>query len=439
MHRIAIKDPAMFGTAFTVHSGCWQAFAKHFEPGELILDRILDVLKTVPFPFSETRIYMTLATEHYWRLLESNHRDTAYDSRLLLFDQEELPHLELRNLPEDRFSREVQRLPFPQKGTTRGNIFEGLPFDILMMIGSHLWTKDAFNFCSVSRETYAISLFDWQWFWKSRFLLDGEFGYLNFLVEDETRVFSSKDIYWRCIYSRAKELQHGKTFSILRFYRKHRQRLEWFRDRYRMVRAPEWKIDSSQRSLSKSLRWTKVKRRFRCDTGGPDCAFNYHAHDHPKFNQTVILHPSVYQLKISILEEEEETYVTGIELISRDMERPNTIFGYSIPNKQVTIDIETPRMLRGFDISKGEARICALRVYTGSSYDESLRNSPQWIGKPNTTLITRLVSKSEIIGLWGKFDVSKISSKISVRASNEKKLQYCKMNEISIGRIKEPA
>ncbi|KAJ6014275.1 hypothetical protein N7540_008866 [Penicillium herquei] len=51
------------------------------------------------------------------------------------------------------------------------------------------------------------------------------------------------------------------------------------------------------------------------------------------------------------LENLEENYITGLELISNDESIPNGTMGYRNPNgKLITVDIESPNQLRGFRI-----------------------------------------------------------------------------------------
>lgn len=123
---------------------------------------------------------------------------------------------------------------------------------------------------------------------------------------------------------------------------------------------------------------------------------------HTPFSQVVLLESSIIGLGVSILREGTETYVTGLDLLNADPERPNIILGYRLPGQSVTINLYGEQMI-GFAVIVGEAGIHAIRPI----FNENITTS--WIGLPEgskNSKTTELVLEQDIKAISGKFDVS---------------------------------
>ncbi|OQE26865.1 hypothetical protein PENSTE_c005G04226 [Penicillium steckii] len=190
-----------------------------------------------------------------------------------------------------------------------------------------------------------------------------------------------------------------------------------------MTRSSHRGLDKSEKAMYMKLKldWKTVTAQYHpCERHKCVewlCIDNGHPR-HLKFQQTVILHPSLYQIKVSVLFHDKRAYITGMELIFREKERPNQIFGHYVPDQNIMIDIGSPKLLAGFEVAKDHRGITAMRILTRlklatpieDSDDSKQLESTRWFGVPPLEHnIIRLVSKAEIIALHGKFDVSKNS------------------------------
>lgn len=86
--------------------------------------------------------------------------------------------------------------------------------------------------------------------------------------------------------------------------------------------------------------------------------------------QFIYMPHSLTRIDVSILQEMDITYVTGMEFVSQY--QPNINIGYKIPGGQVMMDIQS---LRGFEVAIGSGGIRALRFITHS-------NALEWLGRP---------------------------------------------------------
>jgi hypothetical protein len=151
------------------------------------------------------------------------------------------------------------------------------------------------------------------------------------------------------------------------------------------------------------------------------------------FEQSLLKYESLCRIGISVFEQHSKnvkdytTFITGFELISKERDQPNKIFGYRIPGKQVYIDLESWEDLRGFEYSMSREGIHAIRLC-------HLRTS-HWVGspKPDETKWERLVSDREIAGIWGAFDVRRIRYLTIAWSLLIYFYQNCKMVKLAIG------
>jgi hypothetical protein len=243
-----------------------------------------------------------------------------------------------------------------------------------------------------------VVVFGIQSFWKSRFSVNGDRGFLNCLAEDP-RSYESKD--WRLIYRCTAKIDwsHEHLWSKRRRWRNNR----WLRERCSMIRASKEQVASNQKLLGE-LCWKEVSTRVRCDRDGRHgkkwrkCR-TCHA-KHNIFSQVALLESSITGLAVCVIREGADTYVTGFDLLYADPKTPNLILGYRLPGHSVTIDLD--EQLRGFTVIEGEAGIHAIRPIFNNS-------TAKWIGLPEGSDIcksTELVLEQDVKAISGKFDVS---------------------------------
>lgn len=145
--------------------------------------------------------------------------------------------------------------------------------------------------------------------------------------------------------------------------------------------------------------WKEVQEDLRSDPNLTVPRFSHYLEISHK--QSVYIPRSLAKIAVSILQEMENTYITGMELIS---EETKISMEYKIPGKQVTIDV---KFLRGFEVAIGSGGIHALRIITDTN-----STSSQWLGRSDGACTsTRLVleknaSNAEISALEAAFDVS---------------------------------
>jgi hypothetical protein len=261
--------------------------------------------------------------------------------------------------------------------------------------------------------------------------LDGDLGYLNFLLEEEKTLLSSKNINWQKIYYRAlsalpgavqyqktSDIQHFRLFQdLVRKEKRLWERLWWFQNRNMMIRFPAYKLNSSERSLSRNLQWEMVMLASRYFRGRHKLSW--------RSTRAIILYPSLHQIKAWVLADGPNTHTIGMEFGFRDKDQPNLRLGYHIPSKEIVVNIVNPKDIRGLDIRQSRKGIAAL-CFLGPSNTagESLEPiEPGWIGTPNPDETTRLVPKSEILALQAVFDVRRSPPNFkAIACSNEMNL-----------------
>ena len=173
-----------------------------------------------------------------------------------------------------------------------------------------------------------------------------------------------------------------------------------------MIRASNEQINSNQGLLGE-LPWKEVSTELRCDRDGlkVDKWRNCHMcqRRHKTFSQVVLLEHSIIGLGVSVIREGANTYVTGLDLLNADPERPNLILGYRLPGQSVTINLCGEKLI-GFTVIVGEAGIHAIRPI----FDENTTLT-SWIGLTEGRGACKsmdLVLERDIKAISGKFDVS---------------------------------
>lgn len=280
--------------------------------------------------------------------------------------------------------------------------FGNLPIEIRLQIATYLSTVDFLSLRQSSRAMVVV--FEFQSFWKSRFSVNGDRGFLNSLVT-YPRSYESRD--WRLIYRCTAKIDrsHEHLWVSRRRWRNNR----WLRERYSMIRASKEQIVSNQELLDE-LSWKGVSSGLRCDRDGIKLKKWRNCHmcqrKHTPFSQVALLGSSIIGLGISIIREGTDTYVTGLDLLNANPERPNLILGYRLPGQLVTISLHGEQLI-GFTVIVGEAGIHAIRPIL----DGNTTTTTSWIGLPEGNGMcetTELVLERDIKAISGKFDVSHV-------------------------------
>lgn len=306
------------------------------------------------------------------------------------------------------------------------DIFRRLPLELIERISEYLSTADFLYFHQASRAASAV--FHCQSFWKSRFYLGGERGYLHYLLRDLNRGNEPSCWDWRLAYHQTRRRLNKSTTHRCRmaFW----QRCEWLKDRYMASRAEEiGPLLAKNKRLAEKLAWVN-ERGQNLDVSKKSLseATGY------AFEQFLLKYESLCRIGISVFEQCSEsvrgydTFIAGFELISKKRDQPNKIFGYRIPGKQVYIDLESWEDLRGFEYSMSRYGIHAIRLCH--------RRTSHWAGSPKSRKKTwkRLVSDREIAGIWGAFDVRRIRNFTFAWFLLICCYQNCKMVKLAIGR-----
>lgn len=274
-----------------------------------------------------------------------------------------------------------------------------------MEIATYLSTVDFLNLRLCSRAM--ADIFEDQTFWKTRFFIHGDRGYLAFLTEGIQR---ARD--WRLLYRCTHDL--SKLHPELRTRRQHWRHNRWLRDVCIMTREQNLLLHARVDN-TKSLQWQKASGKLSCHrrTRGLLNAVNRKLCStcftkHEPLTQSVPFSRAVVGLAISVLSDSrsdpdpENTFVAGLELIyPSDM--PNTVLGYRLPGNQIMIDLQA-RPLRGFEVMIGEGGVRAILPLFNTMSD--------WIGKPidgsdDFCGPVRISTDNEILALSADFDVSR--------------------------------
>lgn len=289
-----------------------------------------------------------------------------------------------------------------KKETQLHDCFGVLPLEIRLEIAYLLPTLDYLSLRLASKAM--VHIFGFQAFWKTRFFVHRERGYLNYLL-----VGGCKD--WRLMYRCTSRM--GRLPKTLRFRRLHWLHNEWIKDRCMMNAAPL--ATSSENNLPlDDLLWDRAAGTVQCDRlcesyGRPplareleNCGRCLRAHRLlPR--QITVNSGELLEIAVSVLAEHEHSFITGFHL-SYGGNMRSIDFGYQIPGKQIKIDLRG-RQMTGFEVFAGEGGIQAIRPVFDQKYE--IRHS--LIGKPNTTCQPVLLTPDgEIKAFAGDFDVSRI-------------------------------
>lgn len=144
----------------------------------------------------------------------------------------------------------------------------------------------------------ASAVFHCQLFWKTRFYLGGDRGFLNYLLADLSDGDKPLRWDWRLAYHQTKrERMHKKTTH--RFRRAVWQQCEWLKDRYMTTRARDLgQLSAKDEQLADTLSWVDIR---------DEAPFNqcneilYPSAD--GFEQILLINDSVCRIGVSVVEE----------------------------------------------------------------------------------------------------------------------------------------
>jgi hypothetical protein len=286
--------------------------------------------------------------------------------------------------------------------TQVNDCFSLLPLEIRFEIAYLLSTPEYLSLRLASKSM--VHIFEYQEFWKTRFLVHRERGYLNYLLEE-----GRQD--WRLMYRCTSKVK--RLTKILRFRRLQWLHNEWIKDRCMMVGAP---ISTSPENNTRfdGLIWDRAAGKIQCDRpyGEEDPTSSSFGSDICKWcrgvhnlspPQMITISSEIVEIAVSVLAEDEHTFITGFKLVYGGSS-PSIELGYQIPQKQIKIDLRG-QPLTGFEVFAGEGGIQAIRPI----FDPKYGICHSVIGKPNTTCeLVLLNPDGEIQAFAGEFDVSKI-------------------------------
>jgi hypothetical protein len=275
--------------------------------------------------------------------------------------------------------------------------FRLLPLELRFEIAYLLPTPEYLNLRLTSRAM--VYIFEYQDFWKTRFLIHRERGYLNYLLEE-----GCKD--WRLMYRCTGRLM--RLTGTLRHRRLQWLHNEWIKDRCMMVGAPiptsPWNIRFYGLGWDRAVGTVQCDRPHNNDTtplGNAMCEWCRGVHK--LLPHRVTISSGLVEIAVSVVAEDEHSFITGFKLVYGG-NSPSVNFGYQIPQKQVKIDLRSQR-LAGFEVFAGQGGIQAIRPI----FDQEYGLCHSIIGKPNETCKSVLLAPEGAIKAFsGRFDVSQI-------------------------------
>ncbi|KAF4242915.1 hypothetical protein CNMCM6805_002023 [Aspergillus fumigatiaffinis] len=299
---------------------CWDHLLEHFGPGKLHLARLFEALERLPLPRDYTfpsnaslpgriGLWNWLGTE------DDKHEFPILPGRFPLPSLEEL--MRFAKSPPKPSSIIAQR---PVNHPIDG--FRQLSYDILVLISSMLPTKEALDLRRVTRA--AIPLFASSHFWRTRFAIDGERGFLHPIVRNFSPPEGNYEIDWRLLYHCTARLNCSDWFEIeIRAW----ETLRWLRDTASAIRCGRPRPPD-----------------FR---GSPALQHYHNTTRRNTFIESVEITSSLCKIAISALQEAGEVNINGIEFIFDDG-RPRTMLGYATPGaRQMTRKEYASKQRRG--------------------------------------------------------------------------------------------
>lgn len=230
--------------------------------------------------------------------------------------------------------------------------FNRFPLETREAIAGFLPTASFLNLRLATRAMAII--FDSTRFWKTRFYPNEERGFLFWLLQKNNPRYRKMD--WRLLYHATNKVRVGgaKFQTRVHIWTRHR----WLRDVCLMIR----------------------------DIGSTS-----------SLTQTVDIAPSFQKIGVSILKEQKNTCITGMEFIYGD--RPNLNIEYKIPGKSMTVYMSS---LKEIKAGVGKNGIYAIQLVSHTFESE-------WLGDRNedhTTTSRFMLEGGSIQAMEIRFDVS---------------------------------
>ncbi|OJJ45268.1 hypothetical protein ASPZODRAFT_561105 [Penicilliopsis zonata CBS 506.65] len=368
-------------TTHLIHTNCWRRLVSHFSPDQLSLDRLYEVLKDLPY-------------------FASNPGEA--ETHLSYIDPHRLPDLKLET--ENALPTPSPEVQDSMSRASADDRFAQLPVEMRLEIATHLSTSDYLTLRYCSRAMAAV--FDIEAFWRTRFLVHEERGFVSYLFDDYPA-----EHRWRLLYHHTNlnkyidyinHLNHvnpvycencvnnvycvGHTDRVnqpshcFQAMRRHWRINTNIYDRYYMTQQTST-VGLEMARKKGPLRWKKVfDDKYICERqkvyGNNRKACHRCLEKHIYFKEKASFSSSVVQITFFVLFEGEDTYIAGLKLIHEDSTgAPNIQLGYRIPGKQVTINLSPQQKLRGFILNTSAHGVHAIRsVTTAGELD--------WIGQP---------------------------------------------------------
>ncbi|GKZ26674.1 hypothetical protein AbraCBS73388_002925 [Aspergillus brasiliensis] len=200
---------------YVFHEPCWQRLVKHFSPHEFDVGYVFEALEYLPLPFIrgiDESTPLRLHAPYMWEAV-----DEGFESQP-----------EFANLNDLVRSAKPPPKPWrpamPSSPIVADN-FRRLPLEIIEMIAVLLSTQDVLYLRQVSRGVAPI--FGSLTFWKTRFDLNGERGFLWPVVRDLISTEKGHGFDWRLLYHCTCHLDCSHWF---RLELKSWESLRWLRD-----------------------------------------------------------------------------------------------------------------------------------------------------------------------------------------------------------------
>ncbi|GKZ38028.1 hypothetical protein AbraIFM66950_009942 [Aspergillus brasiliensis] len=200
---------------YLFHEPCWQRLVKHFSPHEFDVGYVFEALEYLPLPSfhdCNKRIPFDLEPPYMWDAV-----DDGPESRSLPADLKDL--MKCAKAPPMLWCPVLS--PFPMVADP----FQRLPLEIIEVIAVLLPTRDVLNLRQVSRG--AAPIFGSLAFWKTRFDLNAERGFLWPVVRNLRTTEKGHGFDWRLLYHCTCHLNCSYWF---RLELKSWEALRWLRD-----------------------------------------------------------------------------------------------------------------------------------------------------------------------------------------------------------------
>ncbi|PYH97052.1 hypothetical protein BO71DRAFT_319374 [Aspergillus ellipticus CBS 707.79] len=343
---------------YLFHDQCWDRLVEHFSPQEFDLDCIFNALERLPLPPSYPW-YPTNCSE------SPLFKEMAFNGRYGLPSIEELMRFAKARPKPLHTTEKIPLLSSPHD-------FQRLSVEMIEYIAALLPTRDALNLRQASRAVAPI--FFSSAFWKTRFDINGERGFILPILRDLIRTEQGQEFDWRLLYHCTCRLNCSAWFH---YERRCWEALRWLRDTALALHSGKSRpLDFRGNALNHYH-----NTRFR-DT----------------YTEAVTIDSPVCQIAISAHKDMGGLFVTGLEFFFKD--RPKALIGYTLPGAKqlsareygvnpafphfsypgirVTLDVVE---IHGIAVSPTFEGISGVCILQGHKYWENLYNqNTSWVG-----------------------------------------------------------